>query len=67
MSGAVESALSTSGLMLVLAPKFLLRSGSELVIRALFCISLFIDLEPLQQSSREAVWLRRSKSIRLFL
>jgi hypothetical protein len=41
MPAAAESALSTSGLMLELASKLLLRSGSGLVIRALFCPFLF--------------------------
>ena len=35
MPAAAESALSTSGLMLVLASKFLLHIGSGLVIRVL--------------------------------
>ena len=43
MPAAAESALSTSGLMLDLASKFLLRSGSGLVIRALFCPRLAFD------------------------
>ncbi|MFT5030726.1 MAG: hypothetical protein ACI9VS_003183 [Candidatus Binatia bacterium] len=36
MPAAADSALSTSGLVLELASKLLLRSGSGLVIRALF-------------------------------
>ena len=45
MPAAAESALSTSGLMLVLASKLLLRSGSGLVIRALFSPVWFYQLD----------------------
>ena len=50
MPAAAESALSTSGLMLVLASKLLLRSGSGLVIRGLLCPLMVSD-----RSSRENV------------
>jgi hypothetical protein len=40
MPATTESAPSTSGLMLVLASKLLLHSGSGLVIRVLFCVGV---------------------------